>query len=356
MRIGMVGLHSCIREQKMGWQLCQMGHTVHIVGQQISAAHTGAPYDTVLIYDPSDDPDKFPNVRQLQNSVKLLDPQVDLFHIHNEPNWLFRAVKDVTNKPIIFDIHDWTSLRKIEPPPPIEIEFEKQALAEADGFCVPSKGYLNRLREITDKPSVLVYSMVPSFLFPAERKVPPKPGIVYEGGVKGKNDFRYNYGYRNWAAFAKEAIKDIDGKFYFYTANMGEDFAEYEHPQIEVYPPMIYPELLNEMTAHSVGIVGAPFHVGEFDDAMPNKLFEYISSGIPCIIINASEATRYAEEHGVGVGIRDASEIPDALKSLSTHRMWQDRWEFTMDSQIPKLIELYRSVLCKTDPRVIAQT
>ncbi len=352
MRTVHITKHGCIRAHKMGWTLANHGYETHFVAQQISQAHTGSPYTSVQIFDDMMGHPNYPSVRQLQHSIKLLEPNVDVFHVHNEPNWLFRAVKDVTDKPVIFDIHDWTSLRKVMEPDPIDLKEEKYALDNADGFCVPSMGYLKRIRAITDKPTALVYSMVPSALFP--RKIEGgQPGMVYEGGLKGKNDLAYNYEYRNWAKFCQEVAKHSD--VYLYTANGGEDLSDYENPRIKPFLPLSYNILLQTMSKHSVGLVGSPIPLQDFEDAMPNKLFEYVSAGIPVIIVNAPEAARFAEANGLGVGIQDVSEVKQAIDSLKDHKIAQDRWGYTMESQIPKLMSLYQEVLCTRAPRVIAQ-
>jgi len=88
---------------------------------------------------------------------------------------------------------------------------------------------------------------------------------------------------------------------------------------------------------------------------MPNKFFEYVAAGLPCIIVNSPEAQRFAEENNLGVGIQDATQVKQALDSLKDHRVAQDRWGYTMESQIPKLLALYQEVLGAKSPRVIAQ-
>jgi glycosyltransferase involved in cell wall biosynthesis len=202
----------------------------------------------------------------------------------------------------------------------------------------------------------MVYSKLPRELFPESSGV-SKPGLGYAGGVKGKGDLPYNYPYRNWAAFCQEAAKTLTGdqKVYLYSANDGEDFADYAHERILVSRPLVYPEMLDALMTHSAGLVGSPYPLEDFKDSMPNKLFEYISAGIPAIVVNAPEAKEYVEFHGIGLGVNGPSEIGDALERLKDHRVVQDRWGFTMQSELPKLVEFYREVMDTRSQRVIRQ-
>jgi glycosyltransferase involved in cell wall biosynthesis len=294
------------------------------------------------------------NDRQLKNIVHLLNKEVDLYHLHNEPNWIFRTVRDNTDKPVVFDIHDWTSIRK--DPVAWEVENEKYALANADAFVVPSRGYLKKIREVSKKPSLLVYSKVPSFLF-AKEPVVRKHGLVYEGGLKGKDQNQtYNYEYRNWAQFIQKVVAGFPNgnKAYLYSANDGDDFSEYKSDKIELKMPMLYNELIQEMAQYDCGLVGTPFPLPDFEDSMPNKLFEYIGAGIPCVVVNSPEAARFVEENGLGLSVQDASEVPQALEKLKDNTVRRDRWRHTMETEMPPLIEMYGE-LCGKKERVISQ-
>lgn len=349
MRVAHVSFHGCIRAHKMAWELQGRGFPQFFVTHGMSVCHSFNGYEGVFLYDPApvgDDPT--PNPRQLRNHIEILNSQVGLFHVHNEPNWIYRVVRDVATKPVIWDIHDWTSLRRADAVYPQEVEDEKYALETADAFVVPSQGYLRRLRAQTSKPAAIVRSCVPAFLYP--QKTQDRPGLAYEGGVKGSNNLEYNYPYRNWAEFAQKAVASFTNgdKMFFYTANTGEVFDRYAHDKIVMNAPLTFDQLLVNLATHSAGLVGSPYPLLDFEDAMPNKVFEYVAAGIPCIVVNAPEARRFVEENGLGVGIDDPTQVPEALnecKSLQVHR---DRWGYTMDGEIPKLLELYREVLvCK---------
>lgn len=344
-RVAHISYHGCIRLHKMAYEFCRTGHDVHLIASQISSTHSWNTYSTVNLFN-ADAGGFGLDIRQLQNAVRVLKPHVDLYHVHNEPNWIFKATKTATMKPVIFDIHDWTSLRKAAPTHPLEIEEEKFALQYADGFCVPSKGYLRRIQEITKKPTIMVYSKLGSWLYPEVPKV-KLPGFTYAGGVSNGGNDTYNYPYRNWAEVGQKLAEKR--KVYFYSANPG-DFSKYKHENIQVFPPKTYPDLLNAIAQHSVGMVGSPYPLLDFEDSMPNKLFEYISAGIPVVAFNSPEVGKFVEENKLGYSVKNASEALDVFDELSNDTsVVKKRWELAMEAEVPRLTGFYKEVLesCK---------
>lgn len=348
-RILIISVHNCIGNLKLGWTLLKMGYEVHVSGSHYSPTHSFNLFASVNrweIYGPDGTVDP----TQLANAIQMYSKHVDIIVYCNEPNFPFKIIKENASVPCVFSIHDYTSIR--DNPDPLEVEMEKWALENADGFLVVSKGYLKKIREISKKPSALIYLKVTQHMFPEGRKVKDMPGLTYEGGVKGANDLAYNYPYRNWAAFSHAALKGMkkEDQIYFYTANDGEDFKEYNDDRIKLSPPITYDVLLHNLGRHTAGLVGSPYPLPDFKDSMPNKLFEYVAAGIPAIVLNAPEALEYVEYFGLGVGISDPSEVGEALEKLRDHRILTDRWQFTMEGEMPKLLNLFEEVLCNANP------
>jgi glycosyltransferase involved in cell wall biosynthesis len=146
-------------------------------------------------------------------------------------------------------------------------------------------------------------------------------------------------------------------KVYFYSANPG-DFSIYAHENISVFPPNVFPELLANLAKHSVGLVGSPYPLLDFEDSMPNKLFEYISAGIPVMVFNSPEAKAFVEENKLGVGVADTTEALEAFEMLSrNYDIPKARWGFAMESEIPKLTGFYKEVMhCFDSPKTTNQT
>ncbi|MHC4951670.1 MAG: hypothetical protein ACYTEU_11910, partial [Planctomycetota bacterium] len=134
------------------------------------------------------------------------------------------------------------------------------------------------------------------------------------------------------------------------------DYSQYEHEKVEVSPPKIYPELLDSLGTHTAGLVGSPYPLQDFTDSVPNKLFEYIASGLPCVVINSPEAQRYVEKHKLGLGVADPKEAIEALHALSNDTsVIKKRWEHAMEAEIPKLTGFYQEVLCQCTASQVPQ-
>ena len=122
--VGVVSYHACIRAHKMAWSMLDLGHHIHLLSNFVAGGHSWNTYTSSHRFE-CEFPGGRADSRQLRNEVRLLDKYVDVWHVHNEPNWLFRVVKEEATKPIIFDIHDWTTLRQSAPIDPMEVEDEK---------------------------------------------------------------------------------------------------------------------------------------------------------------------------------------------------------------------------------------
>lgn len=338
----------------MGWALSALGLETHLLAGRIAPVHSSSSFSTVQLWN-SHLPEGGWDERQLKNAVRLIDRHVDLYHVHNEPNWMFRVIRETTDKPVIFDIHDWTSIRN-DPGQVEEVKEEEFAIANASAFVVPSEGYLKRIRAISKRPSILIHSKVSQMFYPPKPKE-KKGGIVFEGGLAGLPlYFNYNYPYRNWASFAKDAVKTFpEGlKFTFYSAGGDEDFSEYKDPKIDVYPTQNYPDLIAALSTHDCGLVGTHYPLPDFEDSMPNKLFEYVAAGIPVLVLNSPEAQRYCEANNLGVGISSPTQVYEAMEKVKSLRVDRDRWKFSMESEITALVAFYEELLASTR-RVIAQ-
>jgi hypothetical protein len=84
---------------------------------------------------------------------------------------------------------------------------------------------------------------------------------------------------------------------------------------------------------------------------IPAKVFMYLEAGLPLLVSRRAQATaQFAEEHGFGVGVSDEQlrELPAFLRGLDLPALRRGalkaREVFSMDRQIPRLIELYASI------------
>ena len=283
--------------------------------------------------------------------IKALAP--DVIHAHAEPAWLASFAKEcLPDTPVVFDAHDLNYCRSGNKT--VE-EDERRALCDSDAVILPSYSYQKAVQDgFGVKLSEVIYSMCNAADIP-EYPLARVNGIVYEGGMvatseaeQSKSQMRYN-DYRTMAV----KLHDMGIAFHCYPGRA--DYAE-EHIKAGVVWHWAYQHkpLLHQLTRYDWGLVGAPFKNPQWDMAMPNKLFDYVAAGIPPLVINAEEAEGYVHGHnefGVEIGwsIKDISQLslPEVYIKHEHYRnvIGKVRHKFTMDTQMPKLINLYTEAI-----------
>jgi len=282
-----------------------------------------------------------------KDTIKQMDSLVDLYHVHNEPDCFVEPLKSVTKKPVIWDVHDLESQRsgKIG-------EWEKSSMEKCDGICTVSPTYEKILAERSGKPTMSYMSYVIQELFPQERTKVQHRGIVYEGGV-GVTHHRgiaQEFACRDWGDVFRKLTNEVGVPVWVYRANMAADVSALQGTGVMLMGPVPYDQLLGNMTAYEAGLVGSPFPDPMFDGALPNKLFEYISAGIPILAYNAGDdVNQFILATKFGAVLDNLNEIPDVLeefrKDKYRERMWRDRFNWTMERQIPSIEEFYQMFL-----------
>jgi len=338
-KICMVSDHCCMRVFKESKALRKRGYRVESVASVNSYGWNM--YDSFHMYLGAD---------MLKSTISGI--KTDIFHVHNEPDWIVRAVREATNKPIVFDIHDLSSLRWGE-----VTQDELDAFEAANAFIHVSEP----IRAIADethastKPSIVLHPYVNEDYVIAPIGVGYQT-IVYEGGIATPYQAEHCADIdkpvatiRNIAPAVEAFVKNNYG-FHIFAADTLPDFA-YENLGAVVIPSLPYTSMLSAIRSYSMGYVGSPHSIPLMEHAMPNKLFEYISQGCVPIVQNASESGRFVEEHEVGFVLPDLDSIGmcDPPLGLQVKALREDvlkkRHLFTMEANLQPLCDLYDSLL-----------
>jgi hypothetical protein len=349
MRIGIVNVHSCSRVFKLGWQMLLDGHEVHLITERFIHGHPWKDFTAVHITESGYLHRGVIGTTHLFSTIKAITPLIDVFWCANEPDWLVKVVKEASQKPVIWDVHDMVSVREEKPN-----EWEEQALEFCDGIAVVSQKYKDILRARTEKPIEEILSCVPGFLYPKERASLCHNGLVYEGGLRGVNAGSEQFDYRSWSKTFQEITK-LGVPIFAYNNHSGEDLSNYAESQAIIMPPLQLDQLIKNMTAHEVGLVGSPVPNKAFDGALPNKLFEYIAAGLPVISMNCATAEEFLLSTGMGVGVKSVEEIPEVMNEFMGYNhpeeesvrdyVWnRGRFGWTMETQMKKVYGLIETV------------
>lgn len=289
----------------------------------------------------------FYDAGQLARSVQ--GSPADLFHVHNEPDWMVKVVKDAGGgRPVVFDIHDLESLRWQREPD----QNEREAFEAADAYVhvsIPCKQAAERYH--ASKPNIVLYSWVNEEYIPKHVGDVSWTSICYEGGLSTLPPLEEQEGriIHNMRSFQPVVAAFVEQGFnvYLFPAD-GHDPNDltYENLGAYVAAPTIYPVMLAGLRAFGFGLVGAPASSHLLEAAMPNKLFEYMSQGVVPVCMNASEAARFVEDQGIGIRLDGLENLSKQLQAGPVLRqaLLKLREQYTMEAHIGPLVELYQMV------------
>ena len=339
-RVAMVTHHSCIRVFKEGYALSQLDDvTVSMITMMTTFGFNV--FDHVLIYSDRD---------MLKRSVKQADEYVDLFHVHNEPDWLVSDVREMTNKPVVYDIHDLESLRwnrlKTD-------KDEKMAFQLSDAWIHVSEAQREaaEMRHGNTKPHLTIPSYVNEIFYGSDPAGDVSfDSIVYQGGLATEETYRAHDGteisnFRDYRPIVK-AFCEQGFNFQMFAVSRVKD-SKYQELGAVVYDNLPYPTMLRAIQPFGFGLVGASKKYPLMEAALPNKLFEYISQGVVPVCYNATEAADFVEEYGIGIRLDSLDNLKEQLADgpQCRERLLKLRLEWKMEKHSHKIKELYERVL-----------
>jgi glycosyltransferase involved in cell wall biosynthesis len=344
----MVSGHSCVRVHKIALPLIEKGHEVHLIARK--QTNFSPYYRTFLHYD---------DIGQCIESIKL-HRDADLFHVHNEPSWFVCAIKEVSTKPVILDVHD-TFLSRSTPDqseaasadgsPHLRVSTEERnAFQAADGLVFVS----NQVRDIAmgefglTQPYTVLPSYVPSTYYQYHTKE-WLGGLVYEGRVSIPEEFEIlkNGTGANYCDYRGvcEATQNMGMDFHLYSGREDKPFTELYKNLAYVHPGYAYRDLLRQVSRHDWGLVGNLIDSPQWQATTPNKLFDYLAAGVPSVCINAGSSSEIVKEHGFGITVGSLDELGDRWGEHREKRnqLWKVRQPLSMEANIHKVTDLYRN-------------
>jgi len=121
-----------------------------------------------------------------------------------------------------------------------------------------------------------------------------------------------------------------------------------DQPLIHWHPTLPYLQLLRELTQYDFGVIlwyrGATEEI--YQTSLPNKIFEYLATGLPVIVGPFRSLADFVETRGAGFSVQEPEQILERVDERFEVPM---RDEYTMEHYMPDLLAFYRRV-AERDP------
>ncbi len=287
------------------------------------------------------------------------DLSIELIHSQNAPDILTRAaVEAIDEIPIIHENQDTISLRRTPYTP--ESNFEKELADEkiANENCNArihvSQGLLDYVQgKYGSKNDIVFPNYVSRELVPScfKRKLSEIDGlihIVYEGTLSSHPGDHYDL---------KSVFVDLTRHGYhvhIYDSHLNEDYRKLgqAHAAIHYHGHMSPKELPYKLTQYDYGWAGfnAERNKEHLDVALPNKLFEYLASGLPVLSFPHKAQKEFIETNRVGLVFRDLDQLDEEIGDRQAmdqlrRQVIARRYDFTMEANIGRVLTLYQELL-----------
>ncbi len=354
MKIVMISGHGCIRMLKQAIVLIEKGHEVHLICNKLPSFREQ--FKTFHLAS---------DVEQLIECLRLFvkTGDVDIFHAHNEPSWYVTALKEMTDKPVILDVHDSYLARttpedvdkaRAEGTWPLRVMTEERTNFQlADALVFPG----DHFRQVVtsefklEQPALTLPSYVPQRFY-QYATMQWLGGLVYEGKVNlpaEASGMAQGFNYCDYTKLSEETNRlGID--FHLYSGRDKKEFLQhYNKERTYTHDPMGFEELIHKISAHDWGLVGNVVQTREWEVAMPNKLFEYMAACVPVVAINAAGCSEFIEREGIGITVNSLEELTQRWAEHRACRatLVKKRQNWSMNAQICHLEKFYSEVLIR---------
>lgn len=337
---------ACIRTHKIASMMKDKGYKVFLLYTIAPPESNNASF--CKIYD---------HVYTVFTANALIDfvnkSDFDIIHSSNEPDSLTNYLL-LTNKKVVFDTHDMMSLCGYDRLDTWTLEY--LANTKSAGVIYTSEGVAQIARKKFGLEEQRVFVLQNLILkqiqikkrYDKLRKIDGQIHCVYEGGIYGRNTKHPRYFEIIW-----KKLIDCGIHIHFYSQS-DYDYcvaldkkSEYLHFEGNVGSE----ELASEMTKYDCGL--AIMNVNDenrtlLETASPNKINEYVNSGLPVIVGDVKSAINFVEKYGIGIHLDLNGDIKSQLKEACKVQIEEDFLEknkLTMNSYSDEVESFYRSII-----------
>ena len=305
-------------------------------------------------------------VRRLPDVIAEWRP--DVIHSHNLPDSLTMLANELAGDvPVIHDLHDLQSLRQTPyengfPQPEDSGRLERRAVEESAAVIAVSDELLHEVARRYVLPArTLVFPnyalgrdlprLAPLF----EHRPGNPPRLVYEGTLS-TNGGHYDLREIFRALLAQGVTLDV------YPSRPVPDYLELAEslPGLTVHDKVEPYRLMRVLPKYDFGWAGFNTELNgpHVDTALPNKVFEYLASGLPVLTLNHRALRRLLRERGWGISLDRPEDLGPELARRDLEKLRRRvsaaRADLTVEANIARVAELYEALVSET--AVVAET
>lgn len=353
MRILIVHHTMCIRTIKIIYALKSRGHDV-FVAYGLPNPNWNKWKKELLDVIPSDHLFYFSDrksLRELLSRIREMD--FDVVQCANEPNWPTSITIETGIAPVVYDCHDMTTMRI----PGLVDEDEKIAFEKSQGIIFTGGrvyDYASTKYNIHAWWRIFYSYLSKAFVQPRKEKINDGScHVVYEGGITPRPDpiFQYRYYLPIFQQIANQGIH-----VHIYPSRPTAIKEMEENPFLHLHSPLPYEKLLYELSQYHYGFVGFNFDIPEdrkmfLNATTPNKVFDYLSAGLPSIVHNMKASSEIVEKYKIGFTCEDIKDLcvqiwAEEFVNFGEQLITPEKINFlAMENQIGELEDLYRRVI-----------
>lgn len=387
MNILCIATYVSLRVYKIMYTLHKKGHKIYLLYENIgvSAINQNQDFWVKKIKNPKlEIPGSnflslfFPRIHK--NTIQKIVKQnkIELIHCYSAPDVFAVASARYAKIPVIYDVKEITTTFDKEGVMdlfffpflkrnkiihgfiinffwPIFVKLEKEANEKSLGriyYSTEALKHISKKYNIDKKHSIVLhnYSLEKDISKNSLKKVSNNESnlnIVYEGAITS-NGCRRN----NFSLFKNIAQKKID--IYIYgiceDKNLAEELIGYskENKYFHYMGNCNPNELIQELTKYDYGIIpNVCTNDNKLNEIMmPNKLFDYLSAGLPVLInkSNLKSLENFITNENVGLVYQDLDDLKTKVKSnKNKFEIWPYR--YTMENNISIIESFYNSIL-----------
>ena len=156
--------------------------------------------------------------------------------------------------------------------------------------------------------------------------------------------------YRNFFPFFKKLAKNNINVHMHVVSNNKKNLnhiksVSSKNKYLHYYPPMSPKKVIEFLTRYDYGILPFESEISYYDTILPNKLFDYLTAGLPIISSEVFCIKDFISKNKIGFSYKDFNDLIGLLKVNNPNQYKIKKTDYLMERHIGDLIKFYKKVI-----------